>query len=128
MLALHLHRQQMIMGAIGLVVSACLTLALVPLLAAQGAALAFVGGELVFITCAFLFLRSASSDIRFSPRVPVRVVLAAALASLLVLVPGLSSLPTALLAICVYVGVLAATGAIPDELKHAVTERFQAKP
>jgi O-antigen/teichoic acid export membrane protein len=125
LLALHRHRQQLIMSATGLIVSAVLTLVLVPALAAEGAALAFVGGEIVLLGCAFVFLRSAHPTMRFSMRIPVRVAAAAALAGLVALVPGLGSLPSALLAGLVYFGVLAATGAIPAELKHALVERFQ---
>jgi O-antigen/teichoic acid export membrane protein len=128
MLALHLHRAQLIMSASGLLVSAGLTLVLVPSLQAQGAALAFVAGEVVLVCSAFAFLRSARPDLRFSARVPLRVLAAASLAGLLALVSGLGSLPTALLASCVYLGVLVASGAIPAELKHAVTERFQPRP
>jgi len=120
MLALHLHRSQLIMSASGLVVSGGLTLVLVPSLQAQGAALAFVAGEVVLVSCAFAFLRSARPDLRFSARVPLRVLGAASLAGLLALVPGLGSLAMALLAGCVYFGVLAASGAIPAELRHAL--------
>ncbi|MCW3032494.1 MAG: oligosaccharide flippase family protein, partial [Solirubrobacterales bacterium] len=119
LLALHRHRQQLIMSATGLLVSAVLTLVLVPVLAAEGAALAFVGGETVLLVYAFVFLRSAHPTMRFSMRVPVRVAAATALAGLVALIPGLGSLPSALLAGVVYFGVLAATGAIPAELKHA---------
>jgi O-antigen/teichoic acid export membrane protein len=128
MLALHMHRQQLIMAAAGLVASAALSFALIPTLDAEGAAIAFVGGDAVLLACAFAFLRSARPDIRFSAGVALRVLLAAALASLVGLIPGLGSLPSALLAAAVYALVLAVSGAIPEELKHAVTERFQTQP
>ncbi len=124
LLALHRHKDQLVISASGLAVSIGLTLALVPSLQAKGAALAFVGGEIVVVGGAFLALRSAQPGLHLPLRVPLSVVFAAAVAALLAIAPGLGSLPTSIIASAIYIGVLVAVGAIPSELKHAVTERF----
>jgi O-antigen/teichoic acid export membrane protein len=116
LLALHRHRSLLLNSAAGLVLSAGLTFALVPALEARGAALAFVIAEVVVVGGSFAFLRSARPDLTFSLRVPARVLLAALLAGAVALIPGLTSLPVALIGCVVYAGALAALGAVPKEL------------
>ncbi|HEV2923480.1 MAG TPA: oligosaccharide flippase family protein [Solirubrobacteraceae bacterium] len=126
LLALHRHRSALIVSATGLVVSVCLTVALVPVLEAKGAAVAFAAAELAVAASSFLLLRAASPDLRFSMRVPSRVVLAALLAGSVALIPGLSSLAAALIAVVIYLAALAVLRAIPDELRHALLARRRA--
>jgi O-antigen/teichoic acid export membrane protein len=125
LLALHRHRALLLNSAAGLAASVCLTLVLVPALQARGAAIAFAIAEIVVAGGSFFYLRSAQPDLRFSPRVPLRVLLSALLGSAVLLAPGLGSLPDSLIATAVYVGALIALRAIPAELMHAVTSRFQ---
>ena len=73
----------------------------------------------------FIYLRSARPDLKFSPRVPLCVLLAAILGGGIAVLTGLSSLPASILGTMVYLGALLALRAIPAELMHAVTERFQ---
>jgi O-antigen/teichoic acid export membrane protein len=120
LLAMHRHRALLLISAVGLAVSVCLTLGLVPALEAKGAAIAFTGAELVAAACAFASLRSARPDLRFSLRVPLRVLLAALLACAVALVPGLPSLAATVIGLVIYIGVLLLLRAIPVELMHAM--------
>lgn len=123
LLSLHRHRALLFISIASLAVSVCLTLILVPLLQARGAALAFSGAEIVLAASSFALLKVARRDVRFSLRVPARVVAAAVLAAGVVLVPGLTSLLRALIASVVYFVVLIAMRAIPAELTQALLRR-----
>lgn len=123
LLAMHRHRSLLITSIAGLAASVCLTLVLAPSLQARGAAIAFSAAELVLAAFAFGYLRAARPDVRFSPRVPVRVLLGAALGASVALVPGLSSLAAAIAGSAIYVAVLALTRAIPEELVQALPGR-----
>lgn len=128
LLALHRHRALLLTSAAGLAVSVCLTLVLVPVLQARGAAVAFAGAEVVVAAGSFACLRSARPDLRFSLRVPVRVLLAALLGGAVSLLPGLTSLAVAAIAGVVYLGALLALRAIPAELRQALPGRAPARP
>ena len=126
LLALHRHRAILRIIVAGLAVSVALTFALVPTaLAARGAAIAFSSGEAAVAILSLVALRAARRDLSFSLRVPSRVLLAAGLACLVLLIPAIGSLPRALLAGCIYVAVLAATRAFPPELLSALQSRRQ---
>lgn len=123
LLSLHRHRELLSISAGGLVISVCLTFALVPVLQARGAAFAFVGGELAVALACLGFLVRARPDLRPSLRVPTRVLLASVMGGGVILIPGLPSLPRAILASAIYCGVLIASRAIPPELMQAVLRR-----
>jgi O-antigen/teichoic acid export membrane protein len=125
LLSLHRHRALLLISVSSLAVSVCLTFALVPLLQARGAAIAFSSAEIVLAAGSFMLLRRARPDLRFSARVPVRVLAAALLAGSVVLAPGLSSLARSLIASVVYLAVLLVLGAIPQELLDAALHRSQ---
>ena len=125
LLALRRHRALLLNSAAGLAASVILTFALVPSLEARGAAIAFAIAEVVVAAGSFIYLRSARPDLKFSPRVPLCVLLAAILGGGIAVLTGLSSLPASILGTMVYLGALFALRAIPAELMHAVTERFQ---
>ena len=125
LLALRRHRALLLNSAAGLAASVILTFALVPSLEARGAAIAFAIAEVVVAAGSFIYLRSARPDLKFSPRVPLCVLLAAILGGGIAVLTGLSSLPASILGTMVYLGALLALRAIPAELMHAVTERFQ---
>jgi O-antigen/teichoic acid export membrane protein len=126
LLALHRHRALLIISLVGLVVSVCLALGLVPVLQARGAAIAFAAAEVAVAACSFLALRSARPDLSFSLRVPARVLLAAVLAGAVALVPGLSSIADTAIASAVYVGLLLLLRAVPVELAHALLDGRRA--
>jgi len=120
LLALHRHRALLLISSIGLGVSICLIFGLVPELEAKGAAIAFAAGELVVAACSFAALRMARPELHFSSRVPVRVLLAFALAAGIALAADVSSLAAGLIGGAVYFAVLVATRALPAELMHAL--------
>jgi O-antigen/teichoic acid export membrane protein len=130
LLSLHRHRALFWISVGSLAVSVCMTLILVPLIHAQGAAAAFSAAEVTLAASSLLVLRLARPDLVFSLRVPARVLLAAALGGAVVFAPGLSSLSRALIASAIYVAVLVAVRAIPVEIMHALAHRQQqtAKP
>ena len=128
LLALYRHRALLITSAMGLLASVLLSVALIPALDARGAAIAFSGAEVLVALMCLLFLRAARPDMSFSPRVPVRVLAATLLGLSVALVPGLGSLPQALLGVTVYGVVLLLAGAIPRELFQALPGRAPAQP
>jgi O-antigen/teichoic acid export membrane protein len=123
LLALHRHRDCLIISAIGLALSVVLTCALVPPLHAAGAAVAFSAAELVVAASSLAFLRKADPGLRFSWRVPGKVALAVAIAALAALIPGLGSLARSLTGSAGYVAVLALTNAFPAELRELIPWR-----
>jgi O-antigen/teichoic acid export membrane protein len=123
LLSLHRHRALLLISVGSLLVSVCLTFVLVPLLQARGAALAFSAAEITLAVSSFVQLKRARPGLRFALRVPLRVLLAAALAGAIVLLPGLSSLSRALVASLIYWGALVLLRGIPVELTQALLRR-----
>jgi O-antigen/teichoic acid export membrane protein len=121
--ALHQHRALLITTVCSLALSLALLLVLVPLLGARGAAIAYTSGEVTVSVTALLLLRYHHRSLRLDPRVPLRVVAAAAPAASIALVPGLSSFERAAIASVLYLAVLLVTHAIPDEIMHALRSR-----
>jgi O-antigen/teichoic acid export membrane protein len=128
LLALHRHRALLVISAAGLAASVILSLILIPLLQARGAAIAFSAAELLVAGLSLLFLRAARGDLRFSLRVPARVAAATLLGLAMALVPGLSSLTRAIVALVLYAGVLILSRAIPAELIQALPGRAPTQP
>jgi O-antigen/teichoic acid export membrane protein len=126
LLSLHRHRALLVISVASLLVSVVMTLILVPLLQAQGAAVAFSAAEVTLAASSFVLLKRARPDLIFSLRVPLRVLLAAALAGAVALVPGLSSLARAVIGSVIYLSALLALRGIPVELMHAVRRGPQA--
>ena len=125
LLSLHRHRALLLISVISLAVSVCLTFVLVPLLQAQGAAIAFSSAEVALALGSFVMFRRARPDVRFSARVPVRVLAAALVAGSVALAPDLSSLARSVIASVLYLIVLLALKAIPPELMDAALHRPQ---
>jgi O-antigen/teichoic acid export membrane protein len=120
LLSLHRHRALLLISLGSLVVSVVLTLILVPLIKARGAAVAFSGAELTLAASSFVLLKRAHSELRFSGDMLLRVLLAAALAAAVLLIPGLQSISRALIASVIYMVGLVVLGAIPAELIQAL--------
>lgn len=119
LLSLHRHRALLAISAGALALSVVLSLVLVPVIQARGAAAAFTAGELLVAASSMVLLLRAHGGSWISRRVPLRVALAAALSGAVVLIPGVGSLGHSLLATVVYVTALATSKAIPPELRHA---------
>jgi O-antigen/teichoic acid export membrane protein len=120
LLSLHRHRALLAISLGSLAASVGLTAILVPSLQARGAAIAFSSAELILACSSYVLLRSARGDLRFSARVPLRVVAAALLAAAVLLVPGLTSLSRAAIASVVYWSAVFVLRAVPAELMQAV--------
>lgn len=120
LLSLRMYRVLLVSNAIAAVVAVVGTLVLVPLMDAEGAALATVAAEAVLGVAYAIGLSRARPDLRpaldFVPR--LALALAAGLVTA-VLVP-LSSLPAALLAGAVYLVMLLALRVIPPEVFSAL--------
>jgi O-antigen/teichoic acid export membrane protein len=126
LLSLHRHRALLLISISSLAASFALTLILVPVLQAQGAALAFSGAELTLAVSAFVLLRRVRKDLRFSLRTATRVLAATALGAAVVFVPGLTSLSRAVIASILYWSAVFALGAVPAEMVHALPWRQRA--
>jgi O-antigen/teichoic acid export membrane protein len=120
LLSLHRHRALLLISLGSLAVSVVLTLILVPLIKARGAAVAFSGAELTLAVSSFVLLKRAHPDLRFSGGTLVRVLAAAGLGTAILLVPGLTSVSRALIASVLYWTALVMLGAIPAELMQVL--------
>lgn len=125
LLSLHRHRSLLAISVVSLAISVALTLALVPVLQARGAAIAFSGAEVGLAIGSYVLLKAAFPKLIFASRVPLRVLLCGGLALALLLVPDLSSLVRALIGCVVYAGALLITRAVPDELMDVLPQRLQ---
>ena len=127
LLSLGQSRALLISNALALALSITLTLTLVPPFGAKGAATATVIGEfaLALLYAVALFSRGLVSGV--SARFVGPVVLAAAPAAALALIPGLGSITLVIAATAVYFLVLSALGAIPAELRAAFSEVVRAR-
>ena len=123
LLSLHRHGSILFASVAALVTGLGLTALLVPDLEAEGAALAYVGGELVLAALMYLLLARAQPGLHLSLRVPVRVAAAAALAGAAASVPGLPSVVAAAAASALYVVALFALRGVPQELLEAFQRR-----
>jgi O-antigen/teichoic acid export membrane protein len=126
LLSLHVYRPMMWISISALTLNVALTIALVPVLQANGAAIAFTAAEVVGAVASLGVLVHGRRELMPSARVPVRVLIAAAVAAAVALAPGLSSLVQAIIASALYLVVLIALRAIPPEILHSVRHRPRA--
>lgn len=105
---------------VGLSMGSALVAGLIVADGARGAAIGIAITELAITIAGALFLRRARPDLIPSMRTLWRVALAGALAVAPALVSGLSAVALIPISTAIYVGVLAALGAIPPELMHAM--------
>ncbi|HEV3047489.1 MAG TPA: flippase [Solirubrobacteraceae bacterium] len=125
LLSLHRHRDLLYISVVSLTASVCLTFALVPLLQARGAAIAFSGAELMLAASSLLLLRRARSKFDLDRRVPSRVLCATVLAFAAAYPLDVSSLARAIVGSAVYLAALLALRAIPQEITQALRRRTQ---
>jgi O-antigen/teichoic acid export membrane protein len=121
LLSLSKHRALLWSSAIPLVVSAGLTLLLVPSMEAQGAAIAVTSGELILAALGLALLLHHQPQLRFGLGMATKVAVATGLGAAVLLVPSLSSLVRTILGAAIYLGALAAMRAIPPEIAGAFT-------
>jgi O-antigen/teichoic acid export membrane protein len=127
LLSLHRHRALLVISGSSLAASVILSLILVPVLKAQGAALAFSGAELMLAASSWVLVRKARPGLHFATRTVGRVVVAAALGAAVVFVPGLTSLSRAVIGSVIYWSAVFALGAVPAEMAHALPWRRLAR-
>jgi O-antigen/teichoic acid export membrane protein len=122
LLALRRNEALLISNAAALVANIVLTLVLVPLLQARGAAIAAVVAESCLAGVQlFMVTRHVAVQISLgSIAVPL---LGGVLGAALLLVPDLPSIARTAIGAIVYVGVLAAFRRIPPEIGHALDRR-----
>ena len=120
LLSERLHTGVLVANAIALVAGTTAALGLVPLVGAKGAAAATVVGESILTLAYAVALFRRGGDLRISPRVVPKVLVSAALAALLVFVPGLNGLALAVAAGVVYIVVLSLLRGVPPELWKAL--------
>lgn len=121
LLALRQHRSLLIANGVALAMSIALLVALVPAYQARGAAVATVGAEIGLAIATAVLLRRAHPEIRLPLGSLPAVALAAALAGAVILVPGLHDLVRVAIATALYFGVLGIAGAIPHEVRSALS-------
>ena len=127
LLSLHRHRDLLAISVLALVVSVALTLGLVPVLDARGAAVAFAAGEGTVCALSLAFLRRASGELSFPARTVGSVALAALAALSTLLVPGLPSVVRAVVGTVLFFAVMLGLRAIPAELTDAVLRWRQTR-
>ncbi len=128
LLSLHVYRPMMWINAAVLALNIALTVILVPVLQARGAAIAFTTVELIGAAASLFVLVRTRRSLMPSLRTPAKVLAAAIVAVTAGLVPGFTSLERALIASALYLAVLVALRAIPPELMQALLRRGAARP
>jgi O-antigen/teichoic acid export membrane protein len=127
LLAERRYREVLLANVVGVAASLALTLVLVPVLDAEGAAIATVGAELALAASVALLLARSHRGVRL-PWAGVPLILAAAggaaAAGLLVPVPPVLQ---AILATAVYGVLLLLVGRFPPELRHALAAPRRAR-
>lgn len=120
LLSLRRYRALLVPNLVALAVSVGLTLTLAPELGARGAAIATTSAECSLAIVVTALLIGTGDRLRLSFATAGPVALATALGVTVVFVPGLPALAQVVIAVVLYVGVLALTRTIPRELFEAV--------
>jgi len=123
LLTLRLHREILLVNLVALVVSAALAIPLAETEGASGAAWATVGGEAVLVTLSWLVLRARRPAIAPALRTVLPTLIPLAGGVGVALIPGLASVPSAILAGSVYLALTLVTRALPPELLQALLHR-----
>jgi O-antigen/teichoic acid export membrane protein len=126
LLSLRRHRAILGCNVVALVVAAGLGVWLIEADGARGAAISLTGAELTLAGgYGIALIRSRPAIARAGASFP-RVALALAGALAAALVPGLPALPALVVATLVYGAILAATGAVPWEIRHALARPLRS--
>lgn len=127
LVSLHRYREVLIGNALALAVMLVVALLLIPTIGAKGAAIALTTGELTLGVVLGLLLVRVDRQLRISlwvlPRLALATLLAAAPALLLAL-PAIASMALATL---IFVAVLAALRALPEELIAELVAGFRGR-
>ena len=127
LLAERRYREVLLANVVALVASLVLTLALVPTLEAQGAALGTVGAELALAAATAALLARSHRGVRLPWASVPRVMLAAGAALAIGLVVPVHPVAQAVMATIVYGLALVVVGRFPPELRSALASRRSAQ-
>jgi O-antigen/teichoic acid export membrane protein len=116
LLSLRRHREVLVITLVGLVINATLVAILGSADGARGAAVATLVADLVSVLLAGLFLARASPAMRPDLRVLPRLAIALAAGASVALVPGIPDVVAMTVGAIVYVAVLFALRAVPEEV------------
>jgi O-antigen/teichoic acid export membrane protein len=119
LLALGRQRELILTNALALAGVAVFAVVLVPQFGAEGGAEASVAGEIFLAILIYWRLSRAAGTVIAGAGFFARVLVAAGVAGVALFIPGLPSVPAALLAAVVFVGVGQLIGMVPDELHEA---------
>jgi O-antigen/teichoic acid export membrane protein len=128
LLAMKRYKEVLLANLIAFLVSGAATLALASTHGAVGAAVATVCGETVLAVGSLVVLVRGHRELRPRLGIVLKVVLAAAPAVVLALLPGVPSLARALLALLAYGVVIVLTRAVPEEAIELLPARMRRLP
>jgi O-antigen/teichoic acid export membrane protein len=128
LLAMKRSKEVLLANLIAFLVSGAATLALASTHGAVGAAVATVCGETVLAVGSLVVLVRGHRELRPRLGIVLKVVLAAAPAVVLALLPGVPSLARALLALLAYGVVIVLTRAVPEEAIELLPARMRRLP
>jgi O-antigen/teichoic acid export membrane protein len=127
LLAERRYREVLVANVVGLVASLALTLGLVPLLDAEGAAIATVGAELALAAAVAILLARSHRGVHLPWASVPRIAVAAAGAAAAGLAAPVPAVPQAILATGVYAVLLLVVGRFPPELRNALAAPRRAR-
>jgi O-antigen/teichoic acid export membrane protein len=126
LLSLRRHRAILVSNLVALIVAASLGVWLIDAEGARGAAISLTVAELTLAVGNGIALIHARPAIGRAAATFPRVALAAAGALAVALVPDLPALPALVIATLVYGAIVAATGALPWEIRHALVSPLRS--
>jgi O-antigen/teichoic acid export membrane protein len=124
LLSLRRHRGLLVANAAAFVVSLVTMLLLAAHYGARGAAVATICGEVALALCSLFALVASSPEYRPRLNIAWKILLAGAVAALAGLIPGVPSLPRAVIAFVVYAAIVLVTRALPPEFQALLPRRF----
>ncbi len=127
LLSLKLYKGVLLTNLVAFIVSCGLTILLAGSDGAKGAAIATVCGESVLAVGSLVALVHGRAELRPKLGVALKVALAAAPAAVLALLPGVTSIVRALLALVVYTVLILAMRAVPNELLELLPVRMRGR-
>jgi O-antigen/teichoic acid export membrane protein len=120
LLSLRQHRALIVTNLAAMAIAAIATAVLAPSLGARGGAIATTITEWVLPLLYLVAILRVRPDLRPRLAVVPKVLVAAGVAAVVALVPGLPSLPATVVAAVIYIALLLALRAVPDEVIDAL--------
>jgi O-antigen/teichoic acid export membrane protein len=127
LLSLRRYRAVLLANALGLVVTIAVSLSIIPILQARGAAIATVAAELTLASVAVVALVRARPDLRLPWSIIPLALVAGVAGVVLGHLAGVHPVLEMFVGTCVYAVVLTALGRFPPEIGHALRARRMAE-